>query len=280
MRIRHRYTFRADNKSNREIINFLDKRKIKYRVTSGIPILIFKIYEDEENWCSIDKLMRKHEYNPISECVYTKKELDNAAWLRIRSKYRWEYPQPEDEYKSITYDDSEFCNKCGCGLTQKSNFKVKKSPSWGKKNFLMLNWIEDELFVSGRTAEVLENSELKGFNLLDVLYSKKNIPIDNMKQILVKEILKPGMIIGDEYIEKEIVCNQCNCNKFISRSRGIYYKKDVFKEIDVDIIKSDEMFGDGYAAQRDIIVSNAFYKLVIENGLDKSLAFEPINLIK
>lgn len=114
--------------------------KIKYKVGIGIPILTFEIFEDNSCWRNLNSLMNKHHKHPISECLYSKKEFDEAEWFRIRSKWRSGYPQPEDGkgYKKVTYDDSSYCTRCGCGLIQKDSFRLKKTPKWGKKNFLML----------------------------------------------------------------------------------------------------------------------------------------------
>jgi len=278
MRIKHRYAFRADG-SKKRLVNFLSENEISHNISGAIPMLVFTIYEDDRNWKKVASLMKRHGCSPITECVYSKEELENAAWLSIRSKWRWSYPQPEDHFKSITYDDSKYCDRCGCGLIQKDSFNIKKSPSWGKRNFLMLNWVEDELFINDKVFDLLKNSELKGFDLVDVNYSKNNNVVKNIKQIRVNKILDSGMIIQKDNIKKTIKCKKCGCGKFVLKGRGLYGKEKIFKEIDVDIIKSSEVFGDGYTGSRTIFISNNFYRFITDNGLDKDLSFEAVDLI-
>jgi len=278
MRVKHRYIFTVDG-ARKKIFDFVIKSKIKYNFTEAIQLLVFEVYEDDENWETIEKFKMKYDGLSLASCVFSKKEIENASWLTVRSIWRWEYPQPEDTlgFKRDMYANNNICDSCGCacGLTQKNSFKVKKSPKWGRRNFLMLNWVEDELFISSKVATALEESEFKGFNLLEVNHFKKNSSIENIMQIKVNEILKQGMIIKEDTIKKEINCPKCGRRKYITTGRGRFFDKEIFRDLNVDIIKSYEVFGEGNMCARVIFISNAFYRVITENGYDKNLVFEP-----
>jgi len=280
MRIKHRYVFKI-NENTREIIEYLIANKIKYNPRKSGLLIPIEIFEDDERWEKLDCLMRKHDTTSLIECVYSENERINAEWLTLRSKFRWEYPQPDDnfQYREITYNNEFYCGNCGCGLIQKESFKIKKTPKWDKKDFLMLFWIEDELFVSDKAVDILKNNSLSGFNFLDVCYAKNNEPIANIKQIKITKILPPSMIIQKEDTKEIINCEKCGNKKYIMKGRGVYCKEKVFADIDVDMVKSSEQFGSGHICARKIFVSNNFYKVVKENKLDRDLVFEPINLI-
>lgn len=280
MRVKHRFGFTANEDTN-SIEMYLKAKNIKYTLTTGIPIIIFEIFEDDERWNEVNTLMAKYNILSLKDCVYSKEEYNKASWFTIRSKWRWEYPQPEEafEYKQLTYDSSNYCTECGCGLVQKESFKIKKIPNWGKRNFLMLNWIEDELFINNNVEEVLLRYNLKGFKFFNVKNIKTNKQIENMKQIYVNNILKPGLISQNNNIYTLINCHNCASNKMIETGRGIIFKKEVFMDIEYDIVKSFEVFGDGHMCARIIFVSKSFYNAVTKNNLDKDLVFEPVMLI-
>ncbi|PGM53818.1 hypothetical protein [Bacillus sp. AFS053548] len=183
-------------------------------------------------------------------------------------------------YKHITFNDENLCDSCGCGLVQKDSFRMKKSPKWSSKNFLMLNWIEDELFISSKAKDELQKSKLKGFDFYEVKKNAKdNVILDDVHQLYINDQLKPGMLEDSDTIANTIRCNKCGGTKFIYSGKGFKYQKSVFENVDVDIIKSAETFGDGHMCARLIFISQDFFQLVKKNKLDRNLEFEPILLI-
>lgn len=277
MRIKHRYSFRVDE-ATKEIVDFLKHSNIKYKISFGIPILTLDIYENSNNWENLYKLMCKYDKHSISECVYSKKEMDTAEWLRIRSKWRSEYPQPEEEYEKITYDGSMYCSSCGCGLVQKNSFRLKKTPKWGKKNFLMLNWVESELFINNKVANLIQKEDVKGYDVTPVMNNNTNESLDNIKQLKIRKALKSGIVFEDVDVIKVNKCSQCYSEKLLLSGRSpLVFKKDIFTE-SVDIIKTNEFFGDGLVCLQMIFISKKLYKLFCKHGWEKDLKIEPLTL--
>jgi len=69
------------------------------------------------------------------------------------------------------------------------------------------------------------------------------------------DILQPGLINEEQSIEEVLKCRKCGSVKYIYTGRGFTYKKNVFEGLNVDIIKSSEMFGPGLICDRLIFIS-------------------------
>lgn len=282
MRIKHRYAFNC-GKDPKYITNFLNKYGIKYELTQPITIIIFEIYEDQEYSADVKEFMYNHGQKPWSEIVYSKKELDDASWLTIRAKWRSEYPQPEDdyEYKRITYNTQHYCGQCGCGLIQQNNFRLKKTPSWGKRNFLMPNWLHDELFITNAVAQKLNESDLRGFLIRNVDHYRTGEPLSNTNQIHVENYLQKGMIFGEGDIAQRIECTKCGFVKLIRTGTSlIRFPEYAFESVSTDIVKTSEKFGDGFECMSIIIINGKFYNLLKENNWDKDLYVQPVYVTK
>lgn len=279
MKIRHRIVFNKKSISL-EFLNFLKERKVKFS-DDGTDLIVVYIFEEDEWKNELFQFLQKEEIPSITECIYSKAEMEKASWFSIRSKFRWEYPQPEDcfNFVNITYDSMNYCNICGYGLKQKEEFRINKSPKWGKRNFLMLNWVEDELFISNKARDIMDNDGIKGYKVYDVINHRTNKPIENINQIYIEEVIQPGLINEEQSIEEVLRCKKCGSVKYIYTGRGFTYKKDIFEGLNTDIVKTTEMFGGGLICARRIFISRNFYKLLISNSLDKDLVFEPITIV-
>jgi|GEM_PF-3343753 len=95
---------------------------------------------------------------------------------------------------TVIYDVSAYCEKCNVGLVQKDDFLLKKSPSWGRRDFFSLTWVYDEIFLSDKAEAVFKENKVTGIEFRDVRCGmKKREIIQNTKQIIVSNRLKPGL---------------------------------------------------------------------------------------
>jgi len=274
MRIRHYYPF---NSSQKEILKFLDNRKVKY--DCGEAITTFELFEDDTHFEKTKEFLELHDIHAtVVEAIYSQIELNESKWLSCRSGWRYGYPQPNQEnmgYRFTTYNSENYCIHCGKGLVQKESFVIKKEPNWGTRNFLMLNWVHDELFMTRKAESLLEKANLTGFSSYAVLNTKGS-NMEGVRQIYVKKILEKGL--SNEAISEVIVCPQCNFKKYMNKIGSVCYKKNTFENISDDIVKSQEKFGE-ITCSSIIFVSQKFYKTVTENKLNRGLIFEPVRLI-
>ena len=278
MRIRHRYGFSTED---RQIIRFLKRHDIPFQQDElTITIVIF---EDDDKFTSINEFFEKKDVVDVVEAVYDKSELEAADWLTIKSGWWSQYPQPEEAmgYMFTTYDASMYCPgingeySCGKGLVQKKPFVIKKRPNWGPRNFMMLNWVPDELFVSAKAATILRESKLRGFSLWDVL-GKSQKPYDSVKQLKVENCIPKSVI--QTSIKERFVCPNCGFEKFIPVVGPMKFNKSAFTNIDYDIVKTEDKFGD-VGCDSMILVSHSFYDTIVKNKIGKGLVFEPVEIV-
>lgn len=274
MRIRYYYPF---NSNQKEVLEFLDDQKVKY--DRGEIITAFELFEDDTHFENTKEFLELHDIHAtVVEATYSQKELNESTWLSCRSSWRYGYPQPDQEnmgYRFTTYDSENYCGHCGKGLVQKESFVIKKEPNWGARNFLMLNWVHDELFMTRKAEALLGKANLTGFSSYAVL-STNGSNMEGVRQIYVKKILENGL--SDEAIREVIICPQCNSKKYMTETGPVCYNRNVFENISDDIVKSQEKFGE-ITCSSMIFVSQKFYKTVTGNKLDRGLVFEPVRLI-
>jgi len=281
MRIKHRFVFDSRN-NNFDIVALLTQKNIAYDYSEESTI--FEVFEDDKNFETIVKSLEPYGvFRNSPEAIYTKAEIKDAQWLTVRSNWHNLYPQPEDDmrYRFTTYDATDTCagrnSKCFCrnGLTQKESFVLKKEPRWGSRNFMMLNWVFDELFVSKKAEEVLTTSGLAGFEIYDVL-SKSKRPLKEVKQVFVKTYLPQGFSVDS--IEETYICPTCKLETYWPKAGSIHFHKEIFKDIVVDIAKTSDKFWATNCASL-ILITHKFYKAITEAKLDRGLVFEPVKLV-
>ena len=296
MNVKYRYAF-GENKV--KIIHLLDDKKIVYKNNYGI--ISFEIYEDNNFFHVIKNVMENEGIPAISTAIYTKKEIGSAEWLTVYSSWQRLYPQPQDDmkYKFTTYDATNYCEgnpnivvphgdtitayrkhdaplyNCNKGLVQKENFVLKQAPNWGARNFMMLHWVGDELFISPKAEEVLRNSNLSGFDYYAVT-NKSNKPFDNVKQLFINNYVAEGFCA--DAIERTYTCPICGFTKYHPKAGHIRFHKEIFEGNKNDIVKTTDKFWP-IACDSLILITHKFYKVITEAKLDRGLIFEPVELV-
>ena len=275
MEIWNHFTFRKD----------MHPLTTQYILTNGIRyeygeiVSAVDISEKDPHWSELSRLLKLENNTYLSETKFSKEELFKAEWLTMRSKWHYDYPQPEDHYTEMTYSEENACSNCGMGLVQKDSFRLKRTPKWGRRNFCMTNWVYDELFASPKAKELLDLSDLNGFTFLNVLNKSGREVLADIYQMQIPYIMPEGIETSSNCIEKVSNCPACGRKKFLSNERGQFiFKKEALLDAP-DFGKSAEQFGSGLTASRLILISHDAYKFIIENKLDSSLVFEPVQLI-
>ncbi|MBE6617816.1 MAG: hypothetical protein E7627_07770 [Ruminococcaceae bacterium] len=281
MEIQRHYVFRADEAP--DLLKYILDNKIKCKYKYGDVFISFDMYESDPHWEFIhNSYTALNSGRALAETVFSKKELNNAEWLSLRSKWHNGYPQPEESFgyeNNITYSNEKLCSKCGAGLKQIGSFRLKKQPNWGNKHFFMLNWVFDELFVDGVGKNILEKEGISGISFLDAKNKRGTEILEDTYQIIIHNRLKPGLITERRSIDDIYVCAECGVPKYHPTGMGMLaFKKEIFDGAP-DIVKTAEIFGWGHAAPTEIIVSQKVYQTITKNKLERSLVFEPIELV-
>lgn len=271
----------AFNKESQPLIlRYILENGIKCDVSTSLCVL--DISENDPNWNGLAPLVKAEGLFCISETKFSKEELSSAEWLTVRSRWYYDYPQPEEGYCKITYTKEHLCSnakECGMELIQKDNFRFKRTPKWGKRNFCMTNWVYDELFVSPKAKELLESSDLQGCSFLPVNNKSGKEILADVFQLKIPYILPKGIADVTSRIREIYDCPVCGRRKFRPNGRGqfVFYRSSFANA--PDFVKSAEWFGGAASADRLIFVSQKAYRFIVENKLDSSLVFEPIRLI-
>ncbi len=242
----------------------------------------FDIYESSPHWEYISSVLQAKKISVCySETHFSKEELNAAKWLQVRSQWRNGYPQPQAgfEYENITYTRKDHCEECGTGLKQVDSFRIKKAPNWGKRHFMMLNWVEDELFVSTVAKEILQREGYASISFREVKNRNGREVLQDIYQLVISATIAPGIIDNQSCFRDIHICPKCGNKRYHPNGIGMYkFRKEVFENAP-DIVKTTDETGWGKGSSPLIIFSQRVYQTIVENHLDRGLVFEPIELV-
>ena len=266
MDFKNHIAFRADD--SLELVEYLEANGVDY--DKGEIVSALDILESDPHWESVSKIIGDDRHY-ITETVFSKEEMRSAEWLNVRSVWRYDYPQPENKYRKITYN-GQMCPECWGGLAQIEAFRFKRAPKWG-------NWEDDILFVSDQAKAMIESAKVSGVTFREVKNKSGTETFPDIHQFVVHNILPEGLVWEDSCVDEILVCDKCGRSKFAPNGRGQFvFHKNTFDNAP-DIVLSSEIFGRGGYNQRLFIVSQKIYQLITKNKMDRSLEFEPIKLI-
>lgn len=282
MRIKHHYYI----KSRMSLMKFLDKHQIPYK-TDNLPgikgsMYTFDLYEDQEVY---KKFILEFPFvarrDLIESIEYSKKEIENAEWLTVRSistKVDWEYD--EDAFRQSCF----YKRPCIKELYYKHSeqvgvLSVNKPVKWGTRQFFSgPNAADNIIFCSEKTKLVLDN-KWKGLEFWPVKKYNNSIYISDLYQLYFMESLPIDAIKGGSLI----TCNTCG-RRIIWLTKGVHQM-----EINRKYLTSpDRVYktGDVLTEQPNKcttfslnIVSQKFYQYCEKNQMNRGMIYEPIKLI-
>ena len=265
----------------------------KYVLENNIPanhsdnshLVVVDLLASSEYWPWIENFIVSHPSHAVvcmSEPQFTKEELENAQWMSVRSIWRYGYPEPSADYsyEEITYTRKDYCPKCSVGLKQVDSFRIKKAPSWGRRHFFSLYWIEDEFFVNDTVKQIFQNENITGVSFLPVLNKTGKKAFEGIHQLAISHVLPEGLIESSDYLKKTTTCPECGTKKYCKNGCAMLrFKRECFEGAP-DIVRSGDYFGGmpGIAAHL-ILINQKTYQAIIRNKLDRSLLFYPIELV-
>lgn len=229
----------------------------------------FKIDESDEKWSAASRLVQKYDAVDTVMTKFSAKELKSTNKLRMVADWHHGYPEPSDDfgYLESTYDIANYCKSCGTGLVQKAPFRFAKEPKWGTKNILQLNWVFDEFFIRSEIWEKVFKP--LGIQCGDVLHDRSSKKIENVVQLIIPEA---NVSLKLESSPSES-CRVCGRVKYLPITRGFFPSLDGGTES--TIFKTTNYFGSGAEAHKAVVISKAFYLLLLEYKL-KGVSFAPL----
>jgi len=219
----------------------------------------FKIDESDPRYGNVASLVVKYKAVDTITTKFSASELNCAKSLAVVPSWHHGYPEPADDrgFLNTTFDLADYCKSCGVGKRQVSPFRLNKSPSWGKRSILQLNWIFDEYFVKPDVwAAIFEPC---GIKCIPVLLDKTGTGLDSIVQLDITSIVDL-QLDGANYE----ICPSCGRKKYLPFSSGFYPAPS---QTDLMLFKSSQYFGSGANAHRMVLVSGLLYRRITEADL-------------
>ena len=243
-------------------------------------LITFVIAESDLRWEMVANLIKVYKdyeiYGPsdLIETVFSDDEIRNASWLRLKSTFEQGYPQPKPHWpiKQLSYE--LICPKCSI-YKQTHPMRLAKEPNLGRKSFMSLIWT-GEIFCTPEVILGLEKIQAKGYEVRDAVIHKTGKPSERVHQLYIPGIASPGIIIDDNLERK--ICPVCGTTKYYPHLKGIMYLKREALLPDNDFMLTNEWFGHGLLAWREILVSNRVANFILDKGW-KGVRFKVVEVV-
>ena len=265
MRIKYSYC----EKSSEKLEEVLRSAKIKFK-SVGDDILVpkmvsFSLYGNTLEYKSISKYIKGH---GVVTAEYTKQELADAKFLCLR---------PTKNAVEIVNVDEAFCFTCQTNnlfgtkkyyhKKQVGAIKAKmKKPFPTSVHFFSAATGFSEIFVTKRVIDLIKGDNISGIDLSPIeinnYYGDAQLyQLRAKSKISQNDITHTGKVkyIYDNSYQLCLSCNEC--------------------ELIYDFYSTDAIFGDGLS-QPFYLISQVFYRLLLQEGLTKSVQFSPVQFLK
>ena len=237
----------------------LSRLKLIDDATASRPYFRLEIYEHHPKWNELLNYKSLLFWSDSPKTIFTKMELANAKFFNL-SAWLWDYPQPADDfdYLNFTYDLSNYSSKSGMIAVQKAPFRMRCEPKWGKKHFLTLNWVFDALFTHPQIYDDFLSS--LGIETMPVIHHKKGSELKTVIQLLPQ-----GTVELDMENHPFEICPVTGVKKYPDIRQG--YFPGIIGDCDFHLCVSNQHFGDGGCAFKNIIISATLQKYISEKKL-------------
>lgn len=248
-------------------------------IVSDLPggdsqLLTFTMVESDKYWPEISKLISEKGAVNIVETIFTDEEVRNSEWLRLVSTFEQGYPQPKDNWPYKQSSRELLCTKCAI-YRQTGSMRFAKEPYLGKKSFMTLIW-ENETFCVPEVVQGLEQIQAKGYEQWNAVIHKTGQVVERVKQLYIPNVTSPGMIVEDEL--KRVKCPVCGTIKYYPHVRGKMQIERGALVPDTDFMSTNEWFGSGNLAWREILVSNRVASMILDKGW-QGLRFKVVDIV-
>jgi len=224
-------------------------------------LIVFDIAESDPRWPVVSELITQYGASDRVETFFSEEEILQAEWVRLIALEQG-YPQPQSSWplKQQSYD--LLCAHCGI-YRQTRPMRLAKEPGLRKKSFLSLIWT-NEVLCTPEVIQSLEGIGAKGYEVWDVLIHKTSQPSERIQQIYIPGVASPGLV-APAGLKREI-CPVCGTTKYYPHMRGVMTLKKEALPTGIDFMLTNEWFGSGLIAFREILISNRVARLILERG--------------
>ncbi len=251
---------------------FLESNSIKhepwYRVVMppqprDILNYMFIISEDDPAWPELRRRI-PDEYLYVGT-EFTDEERLSADWCILRGDHSIESLQVEGRAWIQEYYADQ-CSKCGAGWRQIAPFRIKKEPKLRQNQFCHFGG-GFELFCTPMVLDEFARQGINDFETLPLILKKENLPAEGLKQLVATTIAEPA--IAEEWVEheryKQTDCLICGRTWHVHYTRGMLPLRRSALKTNLDFQLTNEWFGSGQNARREILASQRVVRLIIES---------------
>lgn len=262
-----------------ELVTFLENSGIRYRLSGGeiTPlVVVFRVRVPAGTVSPVVAALRDRFYEqPIVSAEYTSGELAAAEWIFMTpQKQRINIINAEEAYRYSCIRTYSFIGETAKHAEQIGIFTIAKEPAMNTKTAF---WAEDtgfsEVFADWRVRKLAEENGLSGVEFRDVML-RSGEPSAKLYQMTSSHVL-PLEAIASGHGEKEIRCTRCGKPGFQTDNAYQLHLHTSYLQEDSDMCITERIFGEGIAHSL-YIISQRFYRLLVENQLAGSVTFSPV----
>ena len=201
-------------------------------------------------------------------------------FLQVVAQGHHGYPQPENDYFSLTYED--FCLRCGIHGAQRAPFRLKEVRRAPHSDFVQLNWVFDAFFVQSEVAAELSASGMSGISFGPALDHRSGSELPDRRQLLGDTVIScvetarlPTVTCraGNEESQWRLAAGRTRYDASTPYCGGVKYHPPASLALKPgalggapDLFQTAEWFGSGGAAHRLMLCSARFADFVTSRG--------------
>lgn len=232
----------------------------------GDPLIVFDVDEADPRSKTILAILSNWGVSTNVRTTFSPGEVAAAEWCEVAPTWHHGYPGPDwkgNGYRSVTYDTSKWCPKCGIGFEQKAPFVMIGEPNWRNKGILQLNWVFDQYFVHPDVWSSV--FQPLGISCRDV-HDHHGQVLRSVRQLVIEE---SASIDGTTLTATH--CSECARPKYSHVVRGGLPLVRVASGR--NCASTREYFGSGASAGRAVLFSQA---LVLRLANVRGVEFRPV----
>lgn len=262
--------------------DFLKKQAIRikpiFRETNPDQPSLYEFIVDESDpaWPGIKR--RLGIGSTYIRTEFTQDEIARAEWSIAWASHSIGSFVPEEKWWCDLYYVDR-CKHCGSGWRQTAPFRIRKEPKLGKSVFADFG-SAFELFCAPVVLKAFKEHGVRGFETQPLILNKKGCFSELLMQLVVTGVANPA--IADELVEHERYsqtdCPVCGRTWHAHYTRGQLPLRKSALNPKVDFQLTDEWFGNGRTARREILFSRRVVNLVLENAW-QGIEFAPIQVV-
>ncbi|GAA4375021.1 hypothetical protein [Agromyces bauzanensis] len=191
-------------------------------------------------------------------------EVSAAEWCHLSPQWHHGYPQPEDTYLEVSYDQAGHCPVCHIGLCQSAPLRMRAEPDWGRRSIMQMFWIYDAWFVTPEA----HSSVFAPYGVASrPVLSKSGRTLERVVQLTIDEIVP--------LVENRTQGEMCDtCSRFKLHERMTDFAPKPARMPDSPLVQSELYYGSGGSAFRDTLVRRDLVAAIRSAGL-RGATFHP-----